>query len=209
MIWFYKFCIHRMGFMMGHTVFLGAYAYIAGVVLLYFSGGADYLTINPQVVVTYTWSHVQAFLSSGMNKEQSNHFLIAMAAPLLFGLTLSLCFAILFYPFKQWKKRRDAKKPKPMTAEERLENIEKKLDHLTEQKREMQEKLAQKEASEKASAREATPSEPPIKQPNSNDQEEEVIIMPPLEKMEAATPSNTASDSGHPPSVDADFLKKK
>ena len=219
MLSFYKFCISR-GVVMGNLLFIGVYSYIAGIVLLYQIGGSEYVTFQPHIVwqsLYYQWGAYQTQTGGDLGFK----FMIALLSPLFIGTAIKLFFKIVSYPMKQRRKRREAMQPRPKTAEERIEELETKLSEI-EGKNTAKEELEEQESTQdddnislaKAPEISTSPakemeSTTPSSASISND---EVIITPPprmYDTEEDGAPQEPISQTYHPQSVDADFLKNR
>ncbi len=215
MLGLYKFCVGRFGMLFGHAVFIFIFGYIAGIVLLFMFGGTEFVSYSPMVV----WKNlIRQWSYWSTNKEKLElvfwfKLFAALMAPLVFGFCLKIIIKIVSWPFKKIKQRQDAKKPKILTTEERLKNIESKLDAL-------------KEGSTKNTSQESAPQAEVDSQPPQNDEvpqaaettvlpeheahvagDDEVMITPPPERTDKQP--NEESSSHHPDSVGIDFLSRK
>lgn len=197
---FYKLCLKRFGLIFGHAIFLAVFGYVSGIILLYLTGGSDYVSFQPLIV----WKNMMTQLSYyGANKDElGSDFILklfgSLVAPFVIGLCIRMIFRVLSFPFRQMKKRRDAKKPRPLTSEERLANLETKLQNIEERRKELE---AEKEKESTSPEPVESPSEEPspTAAPHNQETDDSVIIMPPPDQ----------SSQSHPPSVDKAFLSQK
>ncbi len=220
MLSFYKFCISR-GAIMGNLLFIAVYSYIAGIVLLYQIGGIEHVTFLPHIVwqsLYYQWGAYQNQAGGDLGTQ----FIIALLFPLFISTAIKLCFKLISYPIRKHRNRREAMQPKPKTAEERIEELETKLSEMEGKNASTEEEAQEQEPSQgddnipRAKAPEISTS--PAKEMESTTpssasiSNDEVIITPPprmYDTEEDGAPQAPISQTYHPQSVDADFLKNR